>query len=191
MAEVAAWWAANRADGRFSVLGVYSLGKAQRVLAALEGEGPVLTHGAVEEMTQVLRAQGLGMAATERVTPGLDLKARAGALVLAPPSALGGPWMKRFGAASTAFASGWMAVRGIRRRRSGDRGFVISDHADWPGLAAAVTATGAQRVLATHGYTAAFSRWLAERGLEAGVLRTEWEGESLEPAEPEAADAGT
>jgi putative mRNA 3-end processing factor len=197
MAEVAGWWAANRAEGRFSVLGVYALGKAQRVLAGIEGlvDGPILTHGAVEEMTAILRAQGLRMAATERVTPGLDLKAHAGALVLAPPSALGGPWMKRFGAASTAFASGWMAVRGIRRRRSADRGFVISDHADWPGLQAAVAATGAGRVLATHGYTAAFARWLGEHGLEAGELRTQWEGERLEtadgaPGDAEAADAG-
>ncbi len=185
MEEVSRWWAANRAEGRFSVIGAYSLGKAQRLLAGVTAQGPILTHGAVEEINQVIRAQGLPLPETIRVTPETDLKAYAGALVVAPPSALGSPWMRKFGNASTAFASGWMALRGVRRRRSADRGFVISDHADWDGLNTAIAATGATRVIATHGYTNAFHRWLLSKGYDAGVVATEYEGESLDVGEGE------
>lgn len=178
--EIADWWAANRAEGRASVLGVYALGKAQRILSALPPLGPVHTHGAVEGTNAVMRAQGLTLPDTVPVTPETDAKAYPGALVLAPPSALGSAWMRRFGPASTAVASGWMAVRGIRRRRGADRGFVLSDHADWRGLNDAIAATGAGRVLVTHGYTAIFARWLGEQGYDAGVLETEFEGESLD-----------
>jgi putative mRNA 3-end processing factor len=171
--ELNAWWAGNAAEGRFSLIGAYSFGKAQRLMTMVDhGIAPILTHGAVEEVTAILRAQGLALPATERVTPGMDLGARKGALVIAPPSALGSPWARRFGAAAVATASGWMAVRGIRRRRGAGRGFVISDHADWPGLNAAIAATGAERVLMTHGYTDSFARWLGDKGIEAGVLET-------------------
>ncbi len=184
MAEIDRWWAENRAAGRASVLGAYTLGKAQRLLAGIDAsQGPILTHGAVEGTTAVLRAQGLRLPVTVQVTPETDLKRYPGALVIAPPSALGTPWMRRFGPAATAFASGWMALRGIRRRRAADRGFTISDHADWPGLIEAIRATGATRVIATHGYTAAFSRWLAENGWQAGTFETRFEGESLDATE--------
>jgi putative mRNA 3-end processing factor len=185
MAEIAAWWAAAAGEGRDAVLGVYALGKAQRILAGIDpGQGPVLAHGAVLAMTGVLRAQGLRL---PPVAPAAaDPRARPrGALVLAPPSALGSPWMRRFPGAATAIASGWMALRGIRRRRGAERGFVISDHADWPGLIAAVRATGAARVIATHGYTAAFARHLAEAGYETGIYATAFSGETLEvPDDP-------
>jgi hypothetical protein len=92
-------------------------------------------------------------------------------MVLAPPSALGSPWMRRLGPVSTGFASGWMRLRGVRRRRAADRGFVVSDHADWDGLNDAIAATGAERVFVTHGYTSQFSRWLREKGYEAGWSR--------------------
>lgn len=180
VSQISDWWAANRAEGCTSVLGVYALGKAQRILAALPPLGPVLTHGAVEATNAVMRAQGIALPETVPATPELEAKAYPGALVLAPPSALGSAWMRRFGPASTAVASGWMAVRGIRRRRGADRGFVLSDHADWRGLNDAIAATGAERVLVTHGYTAIFARWLTEQGYDAGVLETEFEGESLD-----------
>ncbi len=184
MAEIDAWWAKNRAEGRFSVLGAYALGKAQRLLAGIDSsQGPILTHGAVENVNDVLRGQGLPLPDTLRVTPEIDLKEHPGALVIATPSAMGGPWMKRFGQASTAFASGWMALRGVRRRRAADRGFVISDHADWAGLGQAITETGATRVIATHGYTSVFRRWLEDQGYEAGVITTQYEGESLDAPE--------
>jgi putative mRNA 3-end processing factor len=184
MAEVNAWWAGNAAQGRFSVLGAYALGKAQRLLAGLDTSiGPVLTHGAVEETTALLRAQGYALPPTVRVTPDTDLSAFRGALVLAPPSAPGTPWMRKFGDAAAGFASGWMRLRGIRRRRGSDRGFVLSDHADWPGLNAAIRETGATRVLVTHGYTGPFRRWLAEQGYDAQVLATEFTGEAPDEAE--------
>ena len=192
-ADVNAWWRRNREAGVTSILGAYSFGKAQRVLAALDPEiGPILTHGAVEATNGVLRAQGVALPDTTHVSPDLDVKSLKGAMVIAPPSALGSVWMRRFGPVSTAFASGWMALRGVRRRRAADRGFVMSDHADWEGLNAAIRATGATRVFATHGYTSIFRRWLESQGYEARVVETEYEGESLdqtadEVIEPDAA----
>ena len=178
--DLNAWWAANAATGRFALLGAYSLGKAQRLLTDLDpGIAPILTHGAIENTNEVLRAQGVSLPETVRVTPDTDPKAHQGALILAPPSAIGSVWARRFPGAS-AFASGWMALRGVRRRRSADRGFVISDHADWPGLNDAIAATGAERVFVTHGYTAVFRRWLEEQGYDARIVETEFEGESLE-----------
>lgn len=185
-AELDAWWRANRAAGRTSAIGAYSLGKAQRVMSMVDPSiGPILTHGAVENTNEVLRAQGLRLPDTIRVTPETTGKTHPGALVVAPPSALAGPWLRRFGAVSTGFASGWMALRGVRRRRSADRGFVISDHADWKGLNAAIDATGATRVFATHGYTATFRDWLESRGFDAQVVQTEFGDELLETLEAE------
>lgn len=182
------WWRENRDAGRTSVIGAYALGKAQRIIARL-GEaplGPIVTHGAIEATNAVLRAQGLPLPDT---VPAAALPRRGappGALVVAPPSALGSPWMRRFGDVSTAFASGWMQLRGIRRRRAADRGFVLSDHADWDGLNAAIAATGAERIYVTHGYTSVFRRWLEDRGYEARVVETEFAGE--EPEAPSADD---
>ncbi|WP_420022649.1 ligase-associated DNA damage response exonuclease [Cereibacter azotoformans] len=185
-ADLNRWWAANAADGRVSILGAYALGKAQRLMASADPSiGPILTHGAVEATTGILRAQGLALPATTHVTPGIDGKTRPGALVIAPPSALGTGWANRFGPAAEAFASGWMALRGVRRRRGLAQGFVMSDHADWPGLNTAIRATGAERIFVTHGYTAIFRRWLEDQGYEAGIVATEYEGESLDAAEPE------
>ncbi len=175
------WWRSCVADGKTPMLGAYALGKAQRLLTMLDTEiGPVLTHGAVEATCEVLRTQGYQLPGTVPVTPETNIKAHPGALVLAPPSALGSPWAQRFGTVSTGFASGWMALRGVRRRRTADCGFVISDHADWEGLNRAIRDTGAERVFVTHGYTEIFSRWLAEQGYDAAVVQTEYEGEALE-----------
>ncbi|MBO6602807.1 ligase-associated DNA damage response exonuclease [Rhodophyticola sp.] len=180
-ADINGWWAENATAGRTSVLGVYSLGKAQRVLRLLDPSlGPILTHGAVEATNRVIRGQGLALPDTIQVTPDLDAKAHPGAMVLAPPSALGSAWMRRFGAVSTGFASGWMRLRGVRRRRAADRGFVISDHADWDGLNSAIRATGADRIFVTHGYTAQFSRWLTTQGYDAGIVETDYGGETLD-----------
>ena len=102
----------------------------------------------------------------------------AGELVLAPLSARGTPWMRRLGPLSDALASGLMRVRGVRRQRAYDRGFALSDHADWPALLGTITDTGAARVLATHGHAETLARYLREQGRDAGVLRTAWEGEA-------------
>jgi putative mRNA 3-end processing factor len=170
-AQLNDWWARNARDGRHSLIAAYSFGKAQRLMTMADPAiGPILMHGAVAEITATLRAQGIALPPAERVTP--DMTIPKGALIIAPPSAIGSPWANRFGDAATAMASGWMAVRGIRRRRGTARGFVISDHADWDGLNAAITATGAERVMMTHGYTAPFARWLRDRGLDGQELQT-------------------
>ncbi|WP_138465059.1 ligase-associated DNA damage response exonuclease [Poseidonocella sp. HB161398] len=171
MAEIDAWWAENRAAGRVTVLGAYSLGKAQRLLAGIDATaGPVLAHGAVEAMNAVLRAQGCRLPETLPLTPETRGRDHPGALVIVPPSAMDGAWTRRMGPVSTGFASGWMQLRGVRRRRSMDRGFVLSDHADWDGLNSAIRATGAERVFATHGYTEVFRRWLESQGYDAAVV---------------------
>jgi putative mRNA 3-end processing factor len=186
-AEIVAWWRGNRASGRASLIYAYSLGKAQRILAGLakivreqqqEWPGPIYTHGAVEVMNGAYRAEGIELPATTYVAeagPGVDWST---ALIVAPPSAHGSPWARRFGPASSAFASGWMRIRGARRRRAVDRGFVLSDHADWPGLLAAIDATGAETVWLTHGYTAVVARWLRDQGKDASAVATRYEGES-------------
>ena len=180
-AEIDAWWRANAAAGRASLLFAYALGKAQRLLAGVDaGIGPIYAHGAVERLNADYRAGGVDLppAGNPAAAPrGTDF---AGALVVAPPLANGTPWMRRFGAASTAFASGWMRVRGQRRRRAVDRGFILSDHVDWPSLLAAIEATGASCVWVTHGYREPVVRWLRERGLEAQAVASSWEGESDE-----------
>lgn len=179
--QINGWWAANVAEGRVSLLAAYSLGKAQRLLHLLDPAiGPILTHAAVENTNAVLRAQGLGLPDTIRITPDLDRKANAGALIVAPPAVLGSPWARRFGPLSTGFASGWMQMRGVRRRRAADRGFVISDHADWAGLLEAIKATGAETLYLTHGYTEIFTRYLRESGHDAHVLATEYGGEDAD-----------
>jgi len=179
--EINDWWAANASAGRFSLLGAYSLGKAQRILSLLDPSiAQILTHGAVEQTNNVLRAQGYDMPPTLHVTPDLKPADHPGALVLAPPAALGSTWARRFRPASTGFASGWMRLRGVRRRRSVDRGFVMSDHADWDGLNAAISDTGAENVYTTHGYTDIFASWLKDQGYNARAVPTEFTGESEE-----------
>ncbi|MBD1202745.1 MAG: ligase-associated DNA damage response exonuclease [Rhodobacteraceae bacterium] len=181
MDDITRWWAANAAAGKASILGAYSLGKAQRLLAGVGPVGPILTHGAVEEVNDILRHQGYSLPHTIRAGQGVDGKTHPGALVIAPPSALGSAWARKFGPADEAFASGWMAVRGIRRRRALGTGFVVSDHADFPGLLSAIRATGCEKVFVTHGYTAPFRRFLAEQGYDAGIVATEY-GEEAEDA---------
>ena len=176
-AEINAWWRANAEAGRASVLLAYAFGKAQRILHGIDASiGPVIVHGAVEPLNEVYRAAGVRLAPTFRVgDAALDAQAMKRALVLAPPSAQGSAWLRRFGANySDAFASGWMALRGTRRRKGVDRGFVMSDHADWPGLQSAIGATGAERVFVTHGSVAILVRWLREQGLEAQGFQTEY-----------------
>lgn len=180
--EVNQWWTENQQAGKASLIGAYSLGKAQRVLSGINADiGAIYTHGAVENLNQLFRAEGFSLPETRVVDDSLTKADLKGALILAPPAALGSAWSRKLGPQSTAFCSGWMAVRGARRRRAADRGFVISDHADWPGLNEAVLATGAENIYVTHGYKEIFARWLnEEHGLNAQSLDTLFEGESLD-----------
>jgi len=198
--QISGWWRANQEVGRASVLFAYALGKSQRILGelALRGDlpGPIVTHGAVEVITAAYRAAGIGLPETVYGLGRTSPSSWAGALILAPPSAQGTPWIRRFGSYSSGFASGWMRIRGTRRRRAVDRGFVLSDHADWPGLLAAIQATGAERVWLTHGYSAVVARWLREHGTDADVVATQFRGEggavdaNLGPEDPGDAPAG-
>ncbi|HEU5050958.1 MAG TPA: ligase-associated DNA damage response exonuclease [Gemmatimonadales bacterium] len=182
VAEINRWWAGNASLGRTSLLYGYALGKAQRLIAQLDPSiGPIITHGAVERMNAVYRAAGVPLPPTEYAGLAGKREVRRAAIVVAPPGADASPWARRFAPSSNAFASGWMRVRGARRRRSLDRGFTLSDHADWPGLLAAIEATGASRVWVTHGYTAVLTRWLSEHGIEARAVATRFEGERDEP----------
>ena len=183
--EIRRWWQANCSEGRASLLYAYALGKAQRLLGGLVQSnptdphlpGPIYTHGAVETINRAYRETGIELPFTTYVGNAGSAVDWSTAPVIAPPSAHGTPWTRRFGPASSALASGWMRLRGTRRRRALDRGFVLSDHVDWPGLLAAIDATGAETILLTHGYTSVVARWLCEQGKNAQVVTTLYEGE--------------
>lgn len=169
------WWSRNADNGITSLLYGYALGKAQRLLAGLDPSiGPILVHGAVDSLLACYKEEGIPLPATLPATTD-NAKAHKGkAIVIAPPSAAGTSWTRKFAPFSTAFASGWMQVRGMRRRRALDRGFVVSDHADWPALVATAKESGAQEIWATHGQTSAFSRYLSGLGITATPLETQF-----------------
>ncbi len=177
--EIVAWRRDCAARGEAAVLFCYALGKAQRVLAELLpfDDQPALLHGAIAAGVEVYRQSGIAMLDTRRVADEEKGANFAGQLIMAPPSAAGSPWMRRFKRAQLGFASGWMRLRGNRRRRNYDRGFVVSDHADWPDLFRTVRETGARRVIATHGNTDAIIRALQEQGIAAEAFRTDYGGE--------------
>lgn len=188
------WWRENQTLGRTSILLAYSLGKAQRVLAGLdETIGPILLHGAVHAMTQAYRDSGVQLPHAAYATVE-NAKLHAGkAMVIAPPSAMNSLWARKFSPFSTGMASGWMQIRGFRRRRGADRGFVLSDHVDFPALLETIDQTGAEHIIATHGYTDALVPLMQQRGKRASALATRFGGEeedapeaAIEPVEPAA-----
>jgi putative mRNA 3-end processing factor len=175
--EINEWWRRNAAQQRPSMLFCYALGKAQRILAGIDSDiGRIISHGAVENINNAYREAGVVLPHTNTVTD-VSREDLQRSLVIAPPSTGKSPWLRRFGDYSDAFASGWMLLRGARRRRAVDRGFVLSDHADWPGLMHAIRATGAQRVIVTHGQVPAVVRWLGQQGLDAASFETEYGAE--------------
>jgi len=204
--DLRAWVADNRARGKTSVLIAYSLGKAQRLVVGLaEGStrglgvegglamwGPeagadIFLHGAVWNVHQTLLNAGVPLPQVQRVMPEMSRELFRGKVVIAPPGAEGSPWMRRFGEYALGICSGWMQVRGNVRRRNADAGFPMSDHADWKGLLKAITATGAEKVFVTHGFQAALSRYLNEKGISAAEVKTEY-GEDEEGGEEDASN---
>jgi putative mRNA 3-end processing factor len=185
-AQINAWWKSNQEAGRTSLMYGYTLGKAQRILAGLDPSiGPIFAHGAVQRINEGYRWAGvklpkIGLATQQE--KGFDWSR---AFVVAPPSANGTPWLRRFGNIASGFASGWMQIRGARRRRAIDRGFVLSDHVDWDSLITTVKATGAERIWVTHGYSNIVARYLTENGWQAEVVPTVFKGESVETDEDE------
>jgi len=179
------WWQQNQDDSRTSILFGYSLGKAQRLLKHLDTSiGKIYTHGAVENMTEVVR-EIADLPPTEKITRDTKKEDIKGNIVIAPPSTHGSPWIKKMVPYVTASASGWMTFRGARRRRAIDKGFVLSDHCDWQGLLTSIKATGAEKVICTHGYTDIFSRFLAEQGYDARTEQTQYEEENAEQTSKE------
>ena len=178
--EINQWWDENKSEGLTSVLFGYSLGKAQRLLKSLDPSiGRIYTHAAIENLNEVIRPM-VEMPDTTRITKDTNKKELTGNLVLAPPSAHGSPWLRKMVPYVTATASGWMTFRGARRRRAIDKGFVLSDHCDWQGLLESIEATGASKVICTHGYSEIFSKYLREVGYEAFTESTQYEGELAE-----------
>lgn len=177
MTDINEWWQQNKEDGRTSVLFGYTLGKAQRLLKFLDPSiGKIYTHGAVENMTEVLRPL-VNFPETTLITRDTKKEEIKGNMVLAPPSAHGSPWIRKMVPYVTGSASGWMTFRGARRRRAIDKGFVLSDHCDWQGLLSSIKATGCEKVICTHGYTEIFAKYLCEIGLDARTEETQYEGE--------------
>ncbi|HLO40241.1 MAG TPA: ligase-associated DNA damage response exonuclease [Phycisphaerales bacterium] len=186
--EMLAWWEGCQRAGKSAVLLGYSLGKVQRALAEImhagrragRSLGKVYMHGAASALTRAYRAMGVELPEVEALPEKTRPAMLAGSLTVAPPGSEGTPWIRRFGASDRfelAFASGWMHIRGVRRRGGHDRGFALSDHADWQGLNRTIDETGAARVLVTHGNIDSFVRYLRERGVAAEPLRTVHGGE--------------
>jgi len=169
--DINAWWSANQKAGRASLLYAYAAGKAQRIIMGLDVSlGPIFTHRSVEELNRHYRASGVALPDTTSIDFAGKKTDMSGALIVAPPLVHGTEWTRPFKDSSTGFASGWMRIRGMRRRRAVDRGFVLSDHVDWPGLLSVIRSTGAEEIFACHGYTSAVVRALKEKGLDAKTL---------------------
>lgn len=185
------WWQRNKEEGKTSMILAYSLGKAQRVIHNVDHSiGKIYTHGAVEEMNKVLRAANLLGVDTTYVSPDISPEDYRGNLIIAPGSAVGSSWIKKFKNLEIASASGWMAIRGMKRRRSLDAAFVLSDHCDWVGLLSAIEATTATHIYPTHGYTDIFSQYLGEQGYYAQPVTTEFDtGQEDSGAEDSGAEA--
>jgi len=174
--KINAWWRKNRAAGKTSILGAYALGKAQRLLHLLDANiGKIYTHGAVENINKVIRAQGINLPPTTRITQQLKRKAFVGNLIICPPGYLLTSWIKRFPAAVTGICSGWMQDKENNQKTVINDRFALSDHADWEGLNKAVEATEAENIFVIHGYTEAYAEWLNKKGVKATAIATNHE----------------
>ena len=184
--DINTWWKKNAEEGKITLVTAYSLGKAQRILQGLDTSiGSIYTHAAVENVNEVIRDQGIQLQATARISADTVVKDCIGGIIIAPPSAINSPWLKKFKPLAVGIASGWMTLRGARRRRGAERGFVLSDHVDWKDLNTAVSESGAERVITTHGYASTYARYLREKGIESFDADTEFTGEQLDATSDE------
>jgi len=177
---------------RAHLVGAYSLGKAQRLIALIRNAGydrPIYLHGAMESITRYYESRGIALGEL-RLVRGADKAALAGTITICPPSALNDLWTRRFPDPVNAFASGWMRVRARARQQGVALPLVISDHADWDGLTATIAATGAGEIWVTHGQEDALVHWCGTRGLKARPLDIVGYGEEDEPGEQSSAEAG-
>lgn len=185
--DINEWWKQNKADGRNSVLFGYALGKAQRIIKHLDPSiGNIYTHGAIHNINQLYEKHVAQLPPTTYLDKSIDKKEIKGAMIVAPPSADGTPWLRKLKPYRTGICSGWMQLRGTRRRRNADMGFVLSDHADWDELNTAVKETGAENVYVTHGYKAVYAKWLTDTYcINAVEVDTLYTGEQLDKEETE------
>lgn len=180
--DINTWWRQNKEEGKNSVILAYALGKAQRVINKLDVSiGDIYTHGAVDNINK-LYAQQIGqLPPAKRIDASVNTKDLQGAMIIAPPSADNTPWLKKLSPYKLGICSGWMQLRGARRRRGADRGFIMSDHCDWAQLNTAVKATCAENIYVTHGYKSIYAKWLqTEYGLNATEVETLYTGEQVE-----------
>lgn len=177
-AEIALWQAQNASDGKLTILTAYGLGKAQRLIHGLAPLcGPIYTHSAVENTNAILRHCGVSVPPTIPLTPRSKAEDLKKGIIIMPPAAADSVTTRKWGPCEVGFASGWMRLRGIRRRRGVDRGFVMSDHADWSALNDTIATTRAQNIYVTHGYTDSFAKWLNDTGHNASIVPTEFGGD--------------
>jgi len=169
------WIKKNQSSNKTSVLIAYSLGKAQRLLLPIsEVTDRIFVHGAVYNMHMALVNAGWKLPQVERVNPDTPKDKLHGSVVIAPSSAEGSPWLKRFYPYEIGICSGWMQVRGNVRRKNADAGFALSDHADWNGLIKACKETEAECIFTTHGFQSVFTRYLNEQGIYSKEVKTEY-----------------
>jgi len=177
--DIQNWILSNREKGNNTILIAYSLGKAQRILKAIEKIAPLIyVHGAIWNVHEVLVKAGFQLPEVKRITPDMNRNSFKTDIIIAPPSAENSPWINRFHPYSVGVCSGWMQVRGNARRRNVDAGFAMSDHADWKGLISVIHACGAKKVFVTHGFQSSFSRFLNESGIESSEVKTEYGDET-------------
>jgi putative mRNA 3-end processing factor len=157
---------------RAHLVGAYSIGKAQRLIALLRKAGhdaAIYLHGAMEKITTYYAERGIALGEL-RLARGATKANLAGTITICPPVALNDLWTRRFPDPVAALASGWMRVRARARQQGVALPLVISDHADWNGLTATIAATGASEIWVTHGQEDALIHWCATRGLKARPL---------------------
>lgn len=184
--ELNLWWSKNKEEGKVSFVFAYSFGKAQRLLSLLQPEiGTIYVHPSIEEINQAYLESGVrlpevsGLPDLTNASPRLSASLFAGAMVLAPPSSFASEFLCRLPNCRSAFVSGWMRLKAERKRHLNlSRGFVLSDHADWDELISVISATGAEKIIVTHGFVKELVRYLKEKGRAASVLRTKFTGES-------------
>jgi putative mRNA 3-end processing factor len=187
--QIRNWVSDNQDKGKTSVLVAYSLGKAQRLIKNLAAYSDIYVHNSIANLNEGFIKAGVDLPETIRITPDTKKDSMQQGLVIVPPALADGKWMKTLQSAATGVCSGWMQVRAGRRWRSADAGFALSDHADWPGLLKAIEATSAEKVFVTHGFTATFSKYLNEIGIESEEVKTQYGNEEEEEQTPIATEA--
>jgi putative mRNA 3-end processing factor len=184
------WVLQNHAAGKNTVIVGYSLGKAQRIMKALDGIAALNVHYSIHKLNEAYERVGIKLPRYQPIDLRENLKGLEKAVIIVPPSLLNSNVIKKIPNMVHAICSGWMQVRGARRWRSADAGFAMSDHADWNGLLTAVKETGAEKVYVTHGQTEIFSKYINELGIEAHPVKTEY-GEEEEDREEKSTGATT